>query len=509
MRAHDVTVIDGIYRTLDTVPEQDLKLMEIWLNVLQNAGVGENDPLVTSIRNWKEGRKFYDDGEYVEAVDALSTAVVPDHTVIYYDRALSLIKQEDYAGALSDLNTLMEFAIRVIPTPTPEATIKASPSFSRAITASVLLTETDSPLSKSTPTMLPMPADNAQVSSLPYTVRDYRRRFNNLNSIISLVEQTLERNPPLFNTWQISTLSYPNLQSLALSDLAASDNLSTGIAPGCLNLIEGGTFEQFNPSWQIGASTRPPMYSNEQTFNGSLQALRLGNGLELPNIESVSEVRHKPILLPFGADRIILRFLYYPFYDAAPGEDLQQADLFDATTDQFILSLLNTQDNARAWKARDFDLTPYAGRSVSLRFRVRNDGGPGRTLMYLDNVELEYCAAPFSTGSLEKTSTTPSPPATDAPPIIRSQPIVSATVGTEYAYIIEVQDDDSNIENVQIVWLEKPDRLEFIVLGPGFAELRGTPRDEHAGTVVKVRIAATDGISSSPPQEFDIMVTKS
>lgn len=170
------------------------------------------------------------------------------------------------------------------------------------------------------------------------------------------------------------------------------------VAPGCLNLIEGGTFEQFNPSWQIGASTRPPMYSNEQTFNGSLQALRLGNGVELPNIESVSEVRHKPILLPFGANRIILRFLYYPFYDAAPGEDLQQADLFDATTDQFILSLLNTQDNARAWKARDFDLTPYAGRSVSLRFRVRNDSGPGRTLMYVDNVELEYCAqAPLPT----------------------------------------------------------------------------------------------------------------
>jgi len=175
-------------------------------------------------------------------------------------------------------------------------------------------------------------------------------------------------------------------------------HVQADVAPGCLNLVEGGTFEQFNPNWEILASTRPPMYSNEQTFNGSLQSLRLGNGLELPNIESVSEVRHKPILLPIGATRIILRFLYYPSYEGAPGADLQQADLFDATTDQLIGSLLNVQDNARTWKARDFDLTLYAGRTISLRFLVRNDGAAGRTFMYIDNVELEYCAgAPLPT----------------------------------------------------------------------------------------------------------------
>ncbi len=184
----------------------------------------------------------------------------------------------------------------------------------------------------------------------------------------------------------------------AANDANGFAHIQADVAPGCLNLIEGGTFEQFNPSWEILASSRPPMYSNEQTFNSSLQALRLGNGVELPNVESVSEVRHKPILLPFGASRIILRFLYYPFYDGAPGADLQQADLFDATTDQLIGSLLNVQDNARTWKARDFDLTLYAGRTISLRFRVRNDGVAGRTLMYVDNVELEYCAqAPLPT----------------------------------------------------------------------------------------------------------------
>lgn len=200
------------------------------------------------------------------------------------------------------------------------------------------------------------------------------------------------------------------------------------VAPGCLNLVEGGTFEQFNSSWEILASTRPPMYSTEQTFNSSLQSLRLGNGLELPNVESVSEARHKPILLPIGATRIILRFLYYPFYDGAPGADLQQADLFDATTDQLIGSLLNVQDNARTWKAREFDLTLYAGRTLSLRFRVRNDGAAGRTLMYIDNVELEYCAGvplPTYTPTLAPSPSNTPLPTTPVTPLPTISPLPS------------------------------------------------------------------------------------
>ncbi len=163
---------------------------------------------------------------------------------------------------------------------------------------------------------------------------------------------------------------------------------------GCINLIQAGDFEQFNPAWQIQVGSRPPAYSTEQTFNGSTYAMRIGNGLELPDVASVSEVRHAPIALPFGATSLILRFVYWPLQEApASVNDLQQVDLFDATTDQLIVPLLNVQDDARLWKAVDYDLTAYAGRQVSLRFRVRNDGQPGRSLMYIDNVEIEYCAA--------------------------------------------------------------------------------------------------------------------
>lgn len=194
-----------------------------------------------------------------------------------------------------------------------------------------------------------------------------------------------------------------NTQAIAAAWYPAND-----VTPGCINLIQGGDFEQFNPAWQIQVGSRPPSYSTEQAFNGNGQSMRVGNDVALPNLESVSEVRHVPLLIPYGATRVILRFVYWPLYDGTPGiGDLQQADLFDATTNQLILPLLAVRENARSWKAVDHDLTPYAGRQVSLRFRVRNDGEPSRTLMYIDNVEMEYCAAtaiPTYTPSLTATT---------------------------------------------------------------------------------------------------------
>lgn len=187
------------------------------------------------------------------------------------------------------------------------------------------------------------------------------------------------------------------------------------VSPGCVNLIPSGQFEQISADWQIQSGDRPPTYSMEQAFDG-VWSMRVGNALDLPNVESVSEIWHKPVLLPYGATSIILRFMYWPLYESAPGVDLQQADLFNATTNQLILPLLNVQDNRREWKLIDYDLTAYAGQEVSLRFRVRNDGIPGRTLMYIDSVEIEYCAAtPIPTFTPSPVTPSPIAPAPTTP----------------------------------------------------------------------------------------------
>jgi hypothetical protein len=236
------------------------------------------------------------------------------------------------------------------------------------------------------------------------------------------------------------------LTSLLLAWLVVAANLlptwaapSSVIAPGCVNLVENGGFEVISPGWQIQASTRPPMYTNEATFNGSRQAMRVGNGMELSNVESISEVRYIPVLFPRDARSVILRFRYSPRYDAAPGEDLQQADIFYHNSNALALSVLNVQENDNNWRLVEKDLTAYKGELISLRFRVRNDGALGRTLMYVDDVEVEYCgptpiptathtATPTTTGSPLPTFTpTPTPTGTGSPtPVYTPTPVTPA-----------------------------------------------------------------------------------
>ena len=68
-------VIDKIYRTLDMMPDHELRLMKIWINILQNAGLTENDNLIISIRNWEAGRQAFQDNKFQEAVMAYNAAM--------------------------------------------------------------------------------------------------------------------------------------------------------------------------------------------------------------------------------------------------------------------------------------------------------------------------------------------------------------------------------------------------------------------------------------------------
>jgi hypothetical protein len=120
--------------------------------------------------------------------------------------------------------------------------------------------------------------------------------------------------------------------------------------------------------------------------------MRIGNGLELANVASISEVRHSAMQFPPDATRIILRFRYSPRHDGELDTDLQQVDIYDHNMGQLALSVLNAQENDADWRLVERDLTEFRGKLISLRFRVQNDGQLGRTLMYVDNVEIEYCA---------------------------------------------------------------------------------------------------------------------
>ncbi len=173
------------------------------------------------------------------------------------------------------------------------------------------------------------------------------------------------------------------------------------IAPGCGNLIEDGNFETLNPAWEFQPSTNPPRYTSDFTFGGSVKSLVLSDALGASSDPSISEVRYRAFQLPASATRIALHFRYLPFYEDALDTDRQQAEIYYANTSAAlafttkIFPILNAHETSSTtspnWRQTDADLTSLAGQWISLRFRVRNTGGPARTWMYLDNAEIEYC----------------------------------------------------------------------------------------------------------------------
>lgn len=249
-----VNVIGQFHRTLDTTPAQDLALMDTWLYALERAGLGSEERLMATLRNWQNGRELYAAGDLEAAAAALREAQgnAPDHPIIHFDRAQVLIDVGDYEGALDDLAAMMEIASNATPTPTPTgptATPTATatsiptitpteptPTRTPTITPSptmiyMLLPGLDSPLSPlPTPSMLFIPTTVSAVappisplttdSEKPRTSHfidristvDYLQRFKDTDFISTLVKQVVEGHPQVGAYLILNSTQYPSMQ---------------------------------------------------------------------------------------------------------------------------------------------------------------------------------------------------------------------------------------------------------------------------------------------------------
>ena len=162
---------------------------------------------------------------------------------------------------------------------------------------------------------------------------------------------------------------------------------------GCSELIGNGSFEQINQVWYLPPSLNPPEYDNSLAFAGNF-SLRLGN-VGQANVASSSRVE-QTIALPANASSIILSFRYYGRTDdevALGANDRQYLDIFDASTNQFIVRQFEARNKERLWLGAQYSLTAYRGRTVRLSFGVDNDGQNARLAMNLDEVSLYYCTS--------------------------------------------------------------------------------------------------------------------
>lgn len=214
----------------------------------------------------------------------------------------------------------------------------------------------------------------------------------------------------------------------------------TPIVPaGCSELIVNGGFE-VDAGWRLNGIDVPPAYVTSPVFAGQ-RAMRLGiaDTANAPVVNSVEQT----IALPPAAGSIVLGFHYFPVHEEGPGDDLQFLDLYDTSTGAKIQRIWAQLGADRTWRFLQFDLTSLKGKTIRLLFGVINDGGGGRTSLYLDDVSLLACDVIPTTATITATATptggisiipTPTPtgtPLTGTPTVTPSASPTASTTATQ------------------------------------------------------------------------------
>lgn len=158
------------------------------------------------------------------------------------------------------------------------------------------------------------------------------------------------------------------------SPTAWDPNCSEGAANGDMEGIDGWT------------SSGLSAYSSDQAHSGQ-RSMRIGivSGANSRVYSSASQF----VAIPAAATSATLSFWYYPLSGDLSG-DLQLARLYE--NGNVVASIMREPSDARQWQYKQYDLTPFAGRTIQLYFGVYNDGQSGATAMYLDDVSALICA---------------------------------------------------------------------------------------------------------------------
>lgn len=189
---------------------------------------------------------------------------------------------------------------------------------------------------------------------------------------------------------------------------------------GCSELVINGGFEVTDLHWGLAGTSSPPSYSTARTFAGE-RSLRLGI-VDSANADA-SDMLYQDIALPDSAQHFVLSFHYWAMHEGAPGSDVQLLNVYEATTGVRLSQPWSRLSNEQSWQFEQIDLTHFRGRNLRIVFGVHNDGGGGRTALYLDDVSLLACepnAMPVLTPSA-----TPQPVPT-AQPVPTEQPVATA-----------------------------------------------------------------------------------
>ena len=179
----------------------------------------------------------------------------------------------------------------------------------------------------------------------------------------------------------------------------------------CLNLLTNSNMES-NTGWVFGPSPSPGGYSLDR-FVSPVRSARLGITTG-PNVNSFSSMR-QTVIVP-AVDQLRLQLQVYPISQPPDPNDEQEIRILDPVTNATLRQVWSAAGNDATWKALQFDLSAFLGRTIVLYINVRNNGSGGVTAMYVDDVVLEACSAVAATPTPTSASPTPTPLVATATP---------------------------------------------------------------------------------------------
>jgi hypothetical protein len=193
----------------------------------------------------------------------------------------------------------------------------------------------------------------------------------------------------------------------AYVDVCTSTPTPTPPPPTCGEQVRNGGFE-YTGDWTIPVTEFSAGYSTFLKHTGA-RSMRTGIYYLAHNRYSYSDVR-QPVYIPYGASQARLGFWSYAlsgeltssdealpekptsanFGEEAMAGDVQYVLILDVYGN-WIDTLVWQRRNDGYWRYLEFDLRPYAGRTINLQFGTYNNGWSGVTSMYVDDVSLWVC----------------------------------------------------------------------------------------------------------------------
>jgi hypothetical protein len=194
-------------------------------------------------------------------------------------------------------------------------------------------------------------------------------------------------------------------------------------------VIQNGGFETGSLTpWVVQDTNPAPVISAARAHSGTSSAL-VGtvSGAEPNGNGSL----YQGFTVPAGAT---LSFWYYPGTTDTISFDWQDVYLTDSNG-AILATILHACENDQTWKNVTFNLAPYVGQSVRVKFLVHQDGFGDDTYMYVDEVGLQgaVCGSPVPTSTATVTATATNAPSntplptTTAPPATATAPAATAT----------------------------------------------------------------------------------